>query len=135
RGRRRRGGVLRRQRARLSQSRVQRRMAASERLQRDRGEVRRMSEFEIGLIRPDEVDAVDEVVVAAYAHDYGPDDPGDDPFYSAAYRAERYDVWVARDTATGRILGSVTADALGGEKVMPDATDAEIGFRLLAVAP
>lgn len=91
--------------------------------------------IEIGPIRPEEFAADDAVVEAAYSHDYGPRDHGDDPFYRAEWRSQAYEVWVARDAATGELLGSVTIAKPGGEEVVADARADELGFRLLATSP
>jgi ribosomal protein S18 acetylase RimI-like enzyme len=91
--------------------------------------------FEVGLIEPAEFDEGDAVIQAAYAHEYGPSDHGNDPFHRTAWRSQHFDVLVARDAVSHEILGSVTMDRLGGEKVVPDATDDELGFRLLATSP
>jgi len=93
------------------------------------------TDIEIGRIRADEFASDDAVVTAAYSHDYGPSDHGDDPFYRAAWRSEVYEVWVARDAATGELLGSVTVPRPGGEEVVADALPDELGFRLLATSP
>lgn len=89
----------------------------------------------VGLIRPDEFAVDDAVVTAAYAHDYGVRDHGDDPFYRAEWRSEAYEVWVARDAVSGELLGSVTVPRPGGEEVVSDARPDELGFRLLATSP
>jgi len=94
-----------------------------------------MSGIGIGLIRAEEFAADDALVEAAYAHDYGPRDHGDDPFYRAEWRSGAFEVWVARDAATGELLGSVTTDRPGGERVVTDAAGDELGFRLLATSP
>lgn len=91
--------------------------------------------IEIGPIRPDEYAADDVLVEAAYSHDYGPTDHGDDPFYRAESRSRDYEVWVARDATTGELLGSVTISKPGGEPVVVDAHEDELGFRLLATSP
>jgi len=91
--------------------------------------------IEIGPIRPDEFAADDALVEAAYSHDYGPRDHGDDPFYRAQWRSVAYEVQVARDAATGELLGSVTIPRPGGEEVVADARGDELGFRLLATSP
>ncbi|HWK20382.1 MAG TPA: GNAT family N-acetyltransferase [Microbacteriaceae bacterium] len=93
------------------------------------------TDIEIGRIRPEEFATDDAVVTAAYAHDYGPRDHGDDPFYRAEWRSQAYDVLVARDAATGELLGSVTIPRPGGEEVVADARPDELGFRLLATSP
>jgi len=91
--------------------------------------------IEIGLIRPDEFAADDALVTAAYAHDYGPSDHGDDPFYRAESRSADYEVRVARDAATGELLGSVTIPRPGGPLVVLGSQPDELGFRLLATSP
>lgn len=94
-----------------------------------------MSGVEIRLVAPDEHDAVDEIVRAAYEHDYGPRDYGNDPFRQSVNRSEVTDVWVAADPETGELLGTVTVPKPGGERMMEDVREDELDFRLLAVAP
>lgn len=91
--------------------------------------------LDIGPIRPDEYAADDALVDAAYSHDYGPRETGDDPFYRAQWRAQAFDVYVARDADSGELLGSVTVSKAGGELVVADARADELGFRLLATSP
>lgn len=94
-----------------------------------------MSGIEVRLVAEGEHDAVDELVRAAYEHDYGPRQHGDDPFRLAVNRARLAEVWVAVDTVSGELLGSVTVSREDGERMMEDLRDDELDFRLLAVAP
>ncbi|WP_374947972.1 GNAT family N-acetyltransferase [Agreia sp.] len=88
----------------------------------------------IRLVRPNELDAVARLTIEAYAHDYE---------LSAGYRqslgdvhdrARADEVWVAEDTATGVILGTVWTPRPGAH-LSPLARDGELDFRVLAVAP
>lgn len=87
---------------------------------------------EVRLAHPDEYDEVDRLIEAAYRHDYGPS-AHEDPSRFARTRAERYDVWVARDGA--ELLGSVTTRRAGGPSLHEGVPDNELDLRLLGVAP
>lgn len=82
---------------------------------------------------PDEYARIDEVLDAAYAHDYGPRVHHDD-MHRSAVRAIEHDVLVALDD-DGRVVGSVTVRRQAGPALHEDfdATDADV--RLLGVAP
>ncbi len=84
--------------------------------------------------RPDEFAAIDALLGAAYAHDYGPDESAGDPFRAAAVRAGAYDVWVA-EGRDGSLLGSVTTRRPGGPPLHEDVAPDELDLRLLGVAP
>ncbi|MFT4042709.1 MAG: GNAT family N-acetyltransferase [Gordonia sp. (in: high G+C Gram-positive bacteria)] len=92
-----------------------------------------MSAIEIVLAGPDDHDAVDELVTAAYAHDYGPREHNDDELRHSVVRSTRFDVWIARDDRT--LLGSITTASDHGEKLLEDTRADELDFRLLAVSP
>lgn len=94
-----------------------------------------MTGIEIRLVREGEHAAVDELVERAYEHDYGPRDPGADPFRKSVNRSQSTDVWVAVEGDSGRLLGSVTAPREGGGPMHEDVHPDELDFRLLAVAP
>ncbi len=86
---------------------------------------------------PADATAVDQLVAAAYAHDYGPREHGDganDPMQRSTIRAREYDVWVAEDGA-GTILGTVTTRRPGGPSLHEDVAGDELDLRLLGVAP
>ncbi len=91
-----------------------------------------MSRIEITRAGTDDFDAVDEAVEAAYAYDYGPRKRSPDPEQSSSYRAQGFDVWIARDAATGALLGSVTTRRPGGGAIHEDIHAGELDFRLLA---
>ncbi|GAA1627680.1 hypothetical protein GCM10009805_22490 [Leucobacter chromiireducens subsp. solipictus] len=78
--------------------------------------------------------AIDAVIDAAYAHDYGPRAGGTDPMHRAAERAREHDVWIAVD-AHGTTLGSVTTRRLGGPPLHEDVATDELDLRLLGVSP
>lgn len=96
-------------------------------------ETRGLSGVRIRLAEADEFDAVDRVIDAAYAHDYGPSEPHD-AMHFARNRAELYDVWIARDAA-GQVVGSVTTRRAGGPSLHEDVADDELDLRLLGVSP
>ncbi|NLA65008.1 MAG: GNAT family N-acetyltransferase [Leucobacter sp.] len=93
-----------------------------------------MTELTIRLARPEEYDEVDRLILDSYSHDYGPRDASGDPMRTAAARAERFDVWVARDAA-GELLGSVTTSRRGGPSMHEDVAAHELDLRLLGVSP
>ncbi|GAA1602493.1 GNAT family N-acetyltransferase [Leucobacter chromiireducens] len=84
--------------------------------------------------RREEFAAVDALIGAAYAHDYGETSGGSDPFRAAAVRARDYDVWVAEDS-DGQLLGSVTTRRPGGPSLHEDIAADELDLRLLGVSP
>jgi len=90
--------------------------------------------IEIRAAKPDEFEAIDGMLDAAYTNDYGPSDTGGDPMRSASARAEIFDVWVAVD-GSGEPLGSVTTRRAGGPSLHEDAAENELDLRLLGVAP
>lgn len=90
--------------------------------------------IDVRLARAEELDAVDELIRDAYAHDYGPADERGDPMHLARVRAERFDVWVAVD-AVGGLLGSVTTRRAGGPSLHEDVEPDELDLRLLGVSP
>jgi len=92
--------------------------------------------LEIALALEADFDAIDALIDAAYAHDYGPSDEHEDPMHRARARAERFDVWVARDPSAGGVmLGSVTTRRAGGPSLHEDVRPAELDLRLLGVSP
>lgn len=110
----------------------------------------------IRLANPEEHDAVDELVRAAYEHDYGPREHGDDPFRLSAHRSRVADVWVAVEERiraidplvgsgvplgdaglirSSKLLGTITIRRAGGRSLQEDTHDDELDFRLLGVDP
>ena len=87
----------------------------------------------IALAGPSEHEAIDQLIDDAYAHDYGPSDHRDEMHF-ARVRAERFDVWLARDAA-GELVGSVTTRRRGGPSLHEDVADHELDLRLLGVSP
>lgn len=91
-------------------------------------------ELEIRLARPEEYAEIDELILAAYSHDYGPSEGGGDVMRAAAARAPIFDVWVARG-ANGELLGTVTTRRAAGPSLHEDVADHELDLRLLGVSP
>lgn len=91
--------------------------------------------IDIRLARPDEHEAIDELIEDSYALDYGPRKaPNTDPNAKAAHRAKGYDVWVATDGNNGELLGSITTRRPGQPALHEDCGDDELDVRLLAVS-
>lgn len=88
----------------------------------------------IRLARPDEFEAIDTLIRAAYTHDYGEKGHATDSMQFASARAQNYDVWVAEDT-TGTLVGSVTTRRVGAPPLHEDVREDELDLRLLGVAP
>jgi GNAT superfamily N-acetyltransferase len=93
-----------------------------------------MSDVLIRLAAPGEYDAIAELNVAAYSHDYEISDSYRQSLRNVAARAAEHEFWVAVDRPTGQLLGSVLAPRPGGH-VSELGRDGELDFRLLAVAP
>jgi len=92
-------------------------------------------EVEVRRVRPDEIDRVSELSVAAYTLQYA----GLPADYVAsigdvAPRARDHEVWVAVDRSTREILGTVTTPR-AGENLSELGRVDELDFRLLAVGP
>ncbi|MBN9612037.1 MAG: GNAT family N-acetyltransferase [Actinobacteria bacterium] len=90
--------------------------------------------IDIRRARPEEFDAIDELIRQAYAHDYGPSDESGDPMHRARVRAEDFDVWVAVE-GEASLLGSVTTRRRGGPSLHEDVAPDELDLRLLGVSP
>ncbi|WP_395692535.1 GNAT family N-acetyltransferase [Nocardioides sp.] len=83
--------------------------------------------------RPEDLDAVGDVTVAAYAEfTTGPDDHYVALLRDAARRDREAELWVAE--RAGEVLGTVTI-ALPGSPWREISTDDEGEFRMLAVSP
>jgi ribosomal protein S18 acetylase RimI-like enzyme len=93
-----------------------------------------MSDVLIRLATPDEYEAIADLSVAAYSHDYDISDGYRRSLRDVAARAAEHEVWVAVDRQTGQLLGSVVTPRPGGH-VSELGLDGELDFRLLAVAP
>ncbi|MGI9822422.1 GNAT family N-acetyltransferase [Agromyces sp. Marseille-Q5079] len=87
----------------------------------------------VRLIRPDEVEAVSALAVGAYAASYDLSDGYRADIGAVAERARDHEVWVAVDTGTDALLGTVSTPR-EGRTMSPVAHDGELDFRLLAVA-
>lgn len=89
----------------------------------------------VRLIEPAEYVEIAQQRLQAYRLDY---EIGDD-YAAQILDVERHattaEVWVAVDSDTGELLGSVTTPRPGGEPLTPLARAGEFDFRLLAVAP
>jgi ribosomal protein S18 acetylase RimI-like enzyme len=94
-----------------------------------------VSDIEIRLSSPDEYEAIGELTAAAYEHDYDdlPDHYRAD-LHDVATKAAQGQVWVALDSGTGELLGTV-ATALPGQPLTFIGRDRELDFRVLAVSP
>jgi ribosomal protein S18 acetylase RimI-like enzyme len=89
----------------------------------------------IRLARPEDLEAIGEVTVAANAaFRSGPDDPYVARLRDAAARAEQAELWVAVDEDPERVLGTVTT-CPAGSPWRELGRDDEGEFRMLAVAP
>lgn len=87
----------------------------------------------IRLAGPEDLDAVGEVTVAAFApHTRGPGDPYVERLRDAATRAAEAELWLAEDD--GEVLGTVTT-CPPGSPWRELAEDGEGEFRMLAVSP
>lgn len=94
---------------------------------------------------PGEHAAVDALIDAAYAHDYGPSEGhGQDPFRRSEARARTYEVWVAVDEGVaaesagagpGELLGSATFRRPGTPPLHEDFGPETLDLRLLGVSP
>ncbi|PPL18826.1 GNAT family N-acetyltransferase [Microterricola pindariensis] len=88
----------------------------------------------VRLMHDDEVDAVASLSERAYSHDYTLNDSYRASIVDVAGRAAEHQVWVAVDTQTGALLGTVSTPRDGA--TMTDlAQPGEMDFRLLAVSP
>lgn len=88
--------------------------------------------IEIRRARPEELAAVGEQTVAAYAEFVPAEDPYRARLADAAARAAAAELWVALHD--GALVGSVTVSEAGGPYA-DVARDGELEFRMLGVAP
>jgi ribosomal protein S18 acetylase RimI-like enzyme len=88
----------------------------------------------IRLVRTTELEAVGRLTIEAYTHDYTLSNGYRQSLGEVRDRARQDEVWVAEDTATGAILGTVWTPR-AGSRLTPLAGEDELDFRLLAVAP
>lgn len=88
----------------------------------------------IRLVRPNELDDVARLTIEAYTNDYDLSAGYRQSLGDVHERARADEVWVAEDTATGAILGTVWTPR-PGSRLSDVARDDELDFRLLAVAP
>lgn len=87
----------------------------------------------IALATPEQYEAIDQLIVEAYAHDYGPNEHRDAMNF-AKNRAEEFDVWAARDEQ-GELVASITTRRADGPSLHEDVRDNELDLRLLGVSP
>lgn len=95
-----------------------------------------MTEIQVRLAEPADFAAVDTLVDAAYAHDYGAQDEDADPnsMHFARNRAKEFDVWLAFMPGVEAPVGSITTRRLGGPSLHEDVRADELDLRLLAVS-
>lgn len=93
-----------------------------------------MSDVHIRLAVPGEYEAIGELSVAAYGHDYDISDHYRQSLRDVATRAAEHEVWVAVDQRSGQLLGTAVTPK-SGRHVSELAHDGELDFRLLAVSP
>ncbi|MFB9310758.1 ribosomal protein S18 acetylase RimI-like enzyme [Agromyces hippuratus] len=91
------------------------------------------ADIRVRLMRPDEVEAVTELVESAYASDFELNDAYRADIVAVAERARDHQVWVATDAATGALLGTASTP-VAGAAISPLARDGELDFRFLGVA-
>ncbi|HEU0182529.1 MAG TPA: GNAT family N-acetyltransferase [Agromyces mariniharenae] len=96
--------------------------------------LRRRDDVVVRLVRDDEVDAVAELSLRAYEHDYDVSDTYRASILDVGSRAREHQVWVAADAVDGGLLGTVATPRRGGV-ISPLAASGELDFRLLAVDP
>jgi len=92
--------------------------------------------LEIRLIRPDEIEVVSVLTVEAYTSAYGEDlnEGYRRELARVADRVESQQVWVAVDTRSGGVLGTV-GTPLPGQRLSDFAGPDDLDFRMLAVSP
>jgi ribosomal protein S18 acetylase RimI-like enzyme len=90
----------------------------------------------VRLVRPDEHEAVADLLDRAYTSDYSLPDDYRASLRAVAERAAEHEVWVAvrGDGEGGELLGSV-ATPREGRTISPLAQPGELDFRLLGVDP
>ncbi len=88
----------------------------------------------IGLIEESEIDAVAELSARAYEADYTISPGYRSSIVAVRERVEADQVWVARDAASGALLGTVSTPRPGAIMTQV-AQPGEMDFRLLAVDP
>ena len=95
-----------------------------------------MTEIQVRLATPADYAAIDALVEAAYAHDYGAQEAEVDPdsMHFARNRAAEFDVWIAFLPGVTEPVGSITTRRLGGPPLHEDVLDDELDLRLLAVS-
>jgi ribosomal protein S18 acetylase RimI-like enzyme len=84
-------------------------------------------------MRPDEVEAVTELVEGAYASDFELSDAYRADIVAVADRARDHQVWVATDASSGVLLGTASTP-VAGATISPLAREGELDFRFLGVA-
>lgn len=92
------------------------------------------STLHVRRIRREEYDAVAELTLAAYEHDYELDPDYRERLLDVAGWDRDHQVWVAEDVSSGELVGAVTTPGEHGA-VGRIAQHNDLDFRLLAVAP
>lgn len=90
-------------------------------------------DIRVRLMRPDEVEAVAELVEGAYASDFELSDAYRADIVAVADRARDHQVWVATDASSGALLGTASTP-VAGATISPLARAGELDFRFLGVA-
>lgn len=92
------------------------------------------SGVQVRLAAPAEYDRVGALSDAAYSHDYQISERYRASLRDVATRAHEHEVWVAVDSRSGEVLGTVATPRPGGH-ISELGGEGELDFRLLAVAP
>lgn len=103
------------------------------RLETGAPELQLRDDVHVRLMRADEAEAVEELVVSAYASDFELNDAYRADIAAVADRAREHQVWVATDAATGTLLGTASTP-VAGATISPLAREGELDFRFLGVA-
>lgn len=90
--------------------------------------------LEIRLVRPQEFEAAGRLAERAYSHDYAISEAYRASLLDVGPRAAEHQVWVAVDSESGSLLGTV-ATARPGATISHLAGAGEMDFRLLGVDP
>lgn len=88
----------------------------------------------VRLVRPEEHDAVGDLLERAYGADYVLSETYRESLHAVAERAAEHEVWVAVDEFVDALLGTV-ATPRAGRSISELALPGELDFRLLGVDP
>ena len=103
------------------------------RLEAGAPELQLRDDVHVRLMRVDEAEAVQELVVSAYASDFELNDAYRADIAAVGERARDHQVWVAADASTDALLGTASTPMAGGA-ISPLARPGELDFRFLGVA-